>query len=350
MTINERLESDRDFIVSVLSNLLSTRTACALVGYPDHWNVGDTAIWIGTQELLRRLQIKVDYTCGAWSYNPRALEAAVPNGPILLTGGGNFGDVYPDETTLRNRVLSDFPHRRIIQLPQSIWFREPANLKDMAGRLASLHDFTFLARDRNSLSMARDHFPVNSLLCPDLALSLPLSGRTVAAEVPIFALWRDDVESSQGAKLQLHNGIVQDWIVPGPERRQLTAVIRLFLAFTGRPANGGPYKASRQRALGWKLASGLWERLARERVWRGCRMLQRGQVVITNRLHGHLLCTLMRIPHVVCDTVNGKISAYRDTWPRVDPLLAWADSPEEAVTKARRMLKRLDDQHETEQI
>ncbi len=334
MTMSERLASDRDCILSVLSKLLSSRAPCALVGYPDHWNVGDTAIWVGTRGILNHLQIKVDYTCDAWSYNPRTLEAAVPDGPILLIGGGNFGDVYQDETNLRNRVLTDFPHRRIIQLPQSIWFREQANLEQMAGRLAGLQDFTLLARDRNSLSIARDHFPVNSQLCPDLALSLPLPSRTIAPEVPIFALWREDVESPQGAGLRLENGIVQDWIVPGPEIHHFPAALRLFLAFTGTPVHASPYSQTWHRTISWRLASGLRERLARERVWRGCRMLQRGQVVITNRLHAHLLCTLMRIPHVVCDTVNGKLSAYRQTWPLEDNRIAWADSPEEAVRKA----------------
>ncbi len=340
MTLDDRLANDRNRIVSVLSNLLSSGAPCALVGYPDHWNVGDTAIWVAARQLLHSLQVKVDYTCDAWSYTPHALEAAVPNGPILLSGGGNFGDVYQDETSLRNRVLSDFSHRRIIQLPQSIWFQDPDNRQQMSRRLAGLHDFTFLARDRNSLSIARDHFPVNVLLCPDLALSLPLAERTATAETPTLALWRDDVESRQSGELALHNGIIQDWIHPGSEVRRFSPISRLFMEFSGTPTHAPPYRQSWRRTLSWRLAKERWEQLARERVWRGCRILQRGTVVITNRLHAHLLCTLMRIPHVVCDTVNGKISAYHQTWPFEDPWIAWADSPAEALQRAETLRRR----------
>ncbi|MFM8220662.1 MAG: polysaccharide pyruvyl transferase family protein, partial [Planctomycetaceae bacterium] len=109
------------------SELLPPGTRCALALYPDHWNAGDAAIWWATKRLLGELGVGVDYACDPWNYDPRALRAALPDGPILLLGGGNFGDVYPREQSLRIRILADFPERRIIQLPQSILFRSPAD-------------------------------------------------------------------------------------------------------------------------------------------------------------------------------------------------------------------------------
>jgi pyruvyl transferase EpsO len=49
-------------------------------------------------------------------------------------------------------------------------------------------------------------------------------------------------------------------------------------------------------------------------VERGCRLLSSGRVVITDRLHAHLLCLLMGIPHGVLDNSYGKLTRFLDTW------------------------------------
>ena len=90
--------------------------------------------------------------------------------------------------------------------------------------------------------------------------------------------------------------------------------------------------------MAWRHLPWLWDHLAEERTLRGCRLLSRGRVVLTDRLHAHLLCTLMRKPHVVCDSANGKIFAYRDTWRIDDPLVRFASSRAEAVEHARDLL------------
>ena len=44
-----------------------------------------------------------------------------PDGVIALHGGGNIGGSWPNHQRLRRRVLGDFPDRRIVIMPQSIW-------------------------------------------------------------------------------------------------------------------------------------------------------------------------------------------------------------------------------------
>ena len=55
---------------------------------------------------------------------------ALPDGPILLNGGGNLGDVYARQQGVRERVLEAFVGRPVVQMPQSIWYRDP----DLGGR------------------------------------------------------------------------------------------------------------------------------------------------------------------------------------------------------------------------
>ena len=88
-----------------------------------------------------------------------------------------------------------------------------------------------------------------------------------------------------------------------------------------QPDEPGPLR----RRIAWRHLPWLWDQLAEDRTLRGLRILSRGRVVITNRLHAHLLCLLAGIPHVVCDTANGKIFAHRDTW-----FPTWADRPTSA--------------------
>lgn len=340
MNIEQRIEFGRSTLHRVWSSLIAPGTACALIGYPDHWNVGDTAIWRSTRLLLDQLGVHVAYACDAWSYDPRRLERRLPDGPLLICGGGNFGDVYPNEITLRQRVLIDFPYRRIIQLPQSIWFRDPAHLASMAALLAQQRDFTLLTRDRHSLTLARDHFPVPSLLCPDTAMAMAQPEVHTAPLYPVLALWRDDAETDTPTLCTPPDWHVQDWTWPAKDHRLLSLPVQALRWAAGpTPYDRHDGIPSLRRICAWRAAPDLWEALAEQRVLRGCQILRRGRVVITNRLHAHLLCVLMRIPHVVCDTLNGKISAYRNTWPIEDPRVRWATSPEDAVNQAHDLLE-----------
>jgi exopolysaccharide biosynthesis predicted pyruvyltransferase EpsI/glycosyltransferase involved in cell wall biosynthesis len=295
------VEEQRSLLRRTWAELLPAGTQVALALHPDHRNVGDAAIWWGTCSLLQSLGVNVRYECGPSSYAPDALAGAHPDGPILLLGGGNLGDVYGDEQGLRIRILRDFADRPIIQLPQSIWFRSAESRDATAALLARCRDATLMLRDSQSLAFARTHFPVRSLACPDAAMALDLTDLPHTADMPIVALWRRDIELDRPLPPLPAGSIEIDWQDEG----RLTA---------------------------------------RERTLRGCRLLARGRVVITNRLHAHLLCTLLGIPHVVCDTVNGKLSAYRDTWTtacgeRADaPPVRFAPSPEEAVAIARSLL------------
>lgn len=338
-------------LTSTWAGLLPRGTRCGLVMYPDHWNAGDSAIWWGTRSLLDRLGVGVDYACDPWSYDPGRLRTALPTGPILLLGGGNFGDVYAREQGLRIRILEDFPDRPIIQLPQSIWFRSPSALAAMSELLARRPAFTLLLRDSASLALARGHFPATATaLCPDAALALELPPVDRPADVPVMALWRSDAELSAVLPPLPAGWIARDWtlrggILPADEARQLSTAARSFKEWVGNPPGLGEPCPSRRR-LAWRHMPWLWDQLAEDRTLRGCRILLRGRVVITNRLHAHLLCTMLGLPHVVCDTSNGKVFAYRDTWLRephggdISPV-RFASTPAEAVQMAADMLARL---------
>ena len=59
---------------------------------------------------------------------------------------------------------------------------------------------------------------------------------------------------------------------------------------------------------------GSTESAARARVARGCALLSSGRVVITDRLHAHILSLLLGIPHAVLDNSYGKLGRFLDQW------------------------------------
>lgn len=329
----DSIEAQRELLRRTWAELFPAGSQVALALYPDHRNVGDAAIWWGTTSLLRSLGVTVRYGCDPWSYDPDGLSTAHPHGPILLLGGGNFGDVYGAEQGLRSRILRDFPDRPIVQLPQSIWFRSPAARDAQAAQLAACRDVTLLLRDAQSLAVARTHFPVRSLACPDAAMAIDLSVVPRTADLPVVALWRRDIEHDHPLPPLPAGSITVDWEDDSDDHPLRAWAEQVSRGDAGRPS-AVDVRCPVLRRAAWLSTPALWDDLARERTLRGCRLLARGRAVITNRLHAHLLCTLLRIPHVVCDTINGKLSAYRDTWPAHDPFVRFAASPDEAVAAA----------------
>ena len=80
------------------------------------------------------------------------------------------------------------------------------------------------------------------------------------------------------------------------------------------------------------------------RIDRGLRLLSRARYVITDRLHVHILCTLLDIPHCVLDNRYGKIArlsqAFGTRWAGVSQ----AATLPEAVATAREHLARREPQ------
>src|SRR5262249_180799 len=54
--------------------------------------------------------------------------------------------------------------------------------------------------------------------------------------------------------------------------------------------------------------------LANRQLRRGTQLLSSGRVVLTDRLHAHVIALLLQIPHVVLDNSYGKVSGFVEQW------------------------------------
>ena len=275
----------------------------ALLDYPDYNNIGDSAIYAGELAFFDKHVGRAPGFVCTYRGDLNDMGARVPEGPIFLQGGGNFGDIWHMHQDFRLAVLKRFPDRRIIQLPQSIHFGDDAALQRTARAISDHGDFVLLVRDRHSFDLAKDRFDCDVQLCPDAAMmmwKLPIQG---AAERDDLVMLRQDAEAVDNeARLWLKAHYpVEDWV--RDETRTLP------MRIIGKLSRSLP-----EPRLAMRLREIFYRREAKARVMAGVRQLSRGQRIVSDRLHVHLLSCLMRKPHVVLDNSYGKISRYIEAW------------------------------------
>jgi len=290
--------------------------------------VGDHAIWLGERAVLRRLGIRVDAAFAVSRAGVDAIRRASQGRTVLIHGGGNVGDTWPMVQELWEALASSLRDRRVVLLPQTVYFRDPRALERARRAFEGHPDLTLMVRDRRSLDLVRERFAVRVVLCPDMALALgPLRRRVGGEGAPIVWVCRRDREGR--AERTPVDGIEpHDWWdpVPVPPHLRLRGSIALRTA---------RIIAERAGAVPGRVVLGAFDEASRYRLARGIRLLGRGRVVVTDRLHGHILSLLLGIPHVLLDNSYGKNRAFYETWTAASPLVRWASTPREAIAIAR---------------
>jgi exopolysaccharide biosynthesis predicted pyruvyltransferase EpsI len=294
---------------SVLDTLIPAGSSIALLDYPNNYNVGDSLIWLGEIAYLHSRGMSPKYVCDIRNYRPDRLQKALKNNPvILLQGGGNFGTLWPEIQDFRLKVLRDFPGVPVIQLPQSIYFENERVVNETAQAIRAHGKYTLLVRDQPSHDLAARHFVCPVLLCPDMAFFIGKIKCNTPPQFDRFILSRTDQEKSinwldiLAALDQKATVNISDWLEAGWHERVISRVER--------------HSASLRTLLDPdnRFLLILWNRLANARLKRGEALLQRGHVVISDRLHVHILSILLNKPHVLLDNVYGKLGNLHAAW------------------------------------
>ncbi|CAB52171.1 Pyruvyl transferase Pvg1 [Schizosaccharomyces pombe] len=311
-TKSPRNSASCESTITLQSNLLFTYykhyfagiKKVALIGFPDHPNKGDSAIYVAEKKLLDALNIEVVYiTAQEADYSASELKSIISDIPrdefaLAFHGGGNFGDLYPDHQHLRELVVRDFPSFTTISFPQSVWYNEQQLLEQASILYAENPNITLVTRDRQSYGFAVDAFGKHNevLLTPDIVFFMgPIPEIREATPIThdVLILARLDHEGGQqhGAEDYYRDTLnaanltysVEDWLLWDP------------------PVAQNPDSSFDDRG--------------QARYEAGAEFLASARVVITDRLHAHILSTLMGIPHIVVENSQmGKITNYHNTW------------------------------------
>lgn len=278
-----------------------------LLDFPNHSNVGDSAIYLGELAYFKSaLSLRPAFASEWSSHDWEALDRTPASEPIFLHGGGNFGDVWSGHQAFREAVLARYPKRRVVQLPQTLHYQDGAALERTASAIKHHGNFVLMVRDERSYQLARDHFACDVHQCPDMAFYLGPLQRPCAPSHSLLLLMRTDREASGKQASVAANtppeALTADWLdepAGMKERIKAKAVLDTLSSLSLSKL------ALRER---------YYAHLAGERVARGLRLLASGRFVVTDRLHAHILCTLMDVPHAVLDNNYGKVSGFMDLW------------------------------------
>ena len=322
-----------------LASAVAGHDACALLMFRDCDNFGDAAIWLGALGLLDELHVSVRYSQPLYVLHPRALRSVVGDGPILVNGGGSFGDVYRLTQRFLHRIVETFPERRIVVLPQTVYFETTDGLEEAKRVIAGHPDLVLMCRDRDSFETARTEFDCDVQLVPDLAFALgPQPAPPPPRERALWLLRRDHEAVPRPDEAGPTPIVVHDWediLTAEPGRARRIRAEELGYRALRRVVGVVP-----QAHAGPLLPVASARRLAAARVDAAFALLARGECVVTDRLHGHLLATLLGRPSVVCDNSFGKVRSFYETWTQPLPGCAWAETPAGAEAVLDRLLSR----------
>lgn len=316
---------------------------CSVLDFPNYFNVGDHLIWLGLLSWLRHVrQVRINYYSTRRTFSEKDYEKKSSGAPIILTGGGNLGDLWQDHQNFRERIISRYHDRPIIIMPQSICFKGPASLKKAQDIFNAHPDLTLFTRDLVSYQMALQYFPrCRVLKAPDLAFQLAdwiASLRMPEPLYPVLLHYRNDQEiCGATGKLRLPpltEGVIEaDWPSMEPHAKWRQRII-IKLPFLWRmpsvheivkrvpPLWAEPLKRFAHDLSELQHPSIFLRSL--DLALQGIGLIKEFRFVVTNRLHGHILSVLLGKPHALLPNSYHKNESFYSTWTQGIPFCSFA--------------------------
>ena len=319
--------------------VIAPHSCCAHLNYPSHLNIGDHLIWLGEVDYLHNIRnVDIAYASDFLSLSISKMRKMIGCNPIFLHGGGNLGDLWTTLHSFTETVVDECIHNPIYIFPQTIHFQDQENLKRTASIFNSHPCLTIFTREWQSYRTAKEHFyNCQVVLCPDMAFHLQLE--ELAAYCPshrkqLLLLSRTDKES---ASLSLEDVLdkwsreieQQDWI--SITRGWCWGIhkipISVFLTRLYREVIQRGLLTPREWSLRreWINSTKEWDWIRGSRwhslhkislnlLFDGYRQLSNRRFIITNRLHVHILSSLIGVPNILMPNSNHKNQSYYQTW------------------------------------
>lgn len=199
---------------------------------------------------------------------------------FYFQGGGNFGTLYPETETLRQKLISYLGNNKIIIFPQTVFFEDTdfgRSLFLQSEKIYSKKNITIAARDCYSYRFFREHYPsANSVLSSDMVVMMQgcFDVRKSEREGVVVSLRKDKEKKASIDSDSLLRSL--------GEHEKVSLCDMFFRDMTIDDAN------------------------RRSFVHRTLQLFSSSKAVITDRLHGMLFCMVTHTPCVFFDNIYGK--------------------------------------------
>ncbi|HEY9651689.1 MAG TPA: polysaccharide pyruvyl transferase family protein [Coleofasciculaceae cyanobacterium] len=332
---------------------------CALLSYPNHYNIGDHLIWLGTIfYLVDTLGVQIKYASSIESFSGEEMEKRIGTAPILLLGGGNLGDLWSYYQSFYEKIISKYRQQPIIILPQSIRFNNPERL-EKAKKIFNQHpNLILFVRENQSYEFSQKHFYNCAVVkAPDMALHLvnkigKLPFEPKPQDTTLY-LCRKDGElnpSSSPTAIDLPNLVIEDWT---------------SYRYKGAPKANSIQGMTCLLREGWEqgtvlpmewLSRQVWQHFhpdvlkfnnlynpsSHQKSWNfihnGVYQFKQHRLIITNRLHGHILGIILKIPHVFLANSYHKNQSFYKTWTYQIPFCQFIQDASQVKHAAQELL------------
>jgi pyruvyl transferase EpsO len=317
--------------LSRITTIMPPDRPVVYLDYPVHNNVGDLLIHQGADAFLADYSYRVigrfsmhDFSRRGRGQEPmvvlkpsiRDLDALLdnPRCVLVLHGGGNLGDVWPQFQMFREMIIERYPRTRIVVFPQSIHFGSSA-ARDRAARILGAHrELYVFVRDAESLRFVTSECGAQGELIPDMAHQLwgkPEFTTTSERECGTLVLRRRDRESRGGED---PDTAYFDW-----GDLQSSASYYLLRALRKWQSIDNPLRH-------WVPNYRLWRPYRDYLVRRAVARVQPFACVDTDRLHGIILGALLQKRVCYGEGTYGKLNRYARIWFAKSPLIEIAQA------------------------
>ena len=226
---------------------------------------------------------------------------------ITIIGGGNMGSLYPDIEDLRQLVIRSFPYNKIVCFPQTLDWDESQSSNKALKKIVKIYsthtDIHVFARESITYRKLEEIFSgqpnVKIGFVPDIVMST--SARRLGVESSskpsgVLTCLRNDKEC--GLKAEHY------------------AILDRAIGDTGLTINKTDTHAG---------GSGLSKAECNKLLSNKIQQFAEAELVITDRLHGMILCMLSGTPCLVLPNSNHKIRQTYLDWLKDHPRLIFVE-------------------------
>lgn len=266
-----------------------------VIGTPIHTNLGDHLITMAQFQYL-------DYV----GYKPKVVEVPTEMyqmfririckltciDTVFINGGGWMGNLWLPEELLVQQIVNDFADKKIVILPQTVYFDETvkpyASLINSANKIfAKCKNIVLCVRENNSFDFSIKHYSnVKIILVPDIVLSFyqwaPKNKRKSTKKVGICL--RNDREQFETADNKKN---IIDWFIQNGYMAEYIDTMNEYRINI----------EERERTVLKRLA-----------------LFSSYDFVITDRLHGMIFSYICGTPCIAFDNKTHKVSGVYNSW------------------------------------
>lgn len=288
----------------------SLGTKVCILGTPTHTNIGDSAIVLAEKRFLQFCGIEekriVELTASQLRQGQDFLAKHIGKRYLLCwPGGGNMGNQWMGEESMRRNVMACFPDNPTIIFPQTIYYTP-----DEVGQLEQKQSVPIYNGKKNLILAAREQtsheimsqlYPDTTLLfIPDIVLSATMEtfGVELGDRNSVLLCMRSDAERS----------------MTDEDRASVESILR---------EQGLSFRKTDMHCEGAVTRENRFERV-REKM----REFASAKLVITDRLHGMIFSAITGTPCIVFSNYNYKVRGTYE-WIKYLPYIRYAETVED---------------------